>query len=196
MDAQQVKDKILADASAEAENIKAEANKKEAQLQAAFDKELAEYNQQTEELAKKEGEEKKSHLLAQARMDIAKEYLAEKRKILDEVFNKTAEMLKNHSDDNYRMLMSNLMLKAVETGDEEVVVDTNENRIDNGFIKEINKQLGNGKGNLKLSADRQNIGCGFILRRGQVNNNASLAVLISEARKALEVELAGDIFAG
>jgi len=128
-------------------------------------------------------------------MDIAKEYLARKRKILDEVFRKARQQLKNLSDEDYRKLCSKLILKAVETGDEEVIVDNNETRIDQEFIKQINRELGTGyKGNLRLAKEKQSLGGGFILRRGKIKNNVSFEVLLTQARKELEIELAKELF--
>ena len=128
-------------------------------------------------------------------MDIAKEYLAEKRKILDEAFAQAQQQLQNLSDEDYQTLCSKLILKAVETGDEEVIVDKNETRIDHNFIKQINRKLGPGyKGNLRLAEERQNVGGGFILKRGKIKNNVSFEVLLGQARKELEIELAKEIF--
>jgi V/A-type H+-transporting ATPase subunit E len=128
-------------------------------------------------------------------MDIVKEYLAEKRKILDEVFEQARQQLQDLPDEEYRALIKKLLLDAIETGDEEVVVDTNEHRIDHEFIKQINRQLGPGyKGNLKLSNERQNLKAGFILTRGKVKTNVSVEVLLDQARKELEIELAKELF--
>ena len=91
--------------------------------------------------------------------------------------------------------MKKLLLEAVETGDEEVIVDTNEGRINHEFIKQINRQLGPGvKGNLKLSDKKQDIGAGFILTRGKINTNVSIEVLLDQARKELEIQLAKELF--
>jgi len=196
MDAEQVRQKILGDAQGEADKITRQAREKERAEQAAFDQQLEEYRQQTNALAQKAGEEKKSHILAAARMDVGKEYLAEKRKILDEVFVAAREQLLGLGDDEYSRIMTKLMLEGVETGDEEVIVDKNETRIDRSFIKQINRQLGPGyQGNLRLAEERQNLGAGFILRRGKIKNNVSLEVLLSQARKELEIELAKGLFA-
>jgi vacuolar-type H+-ATPase subunit E/Vma4 len=87
------------------------------------------------------------------------------------------------------------MLDAVETGDEEVIVDHNEKHIDQEFIKQINRRLGPGyKGNLRLSQQKNNLGGGFILKRGKIKNNVSFKVLLARARKELEIELAKDLF--
>lgn len=195
MEAKEVTDKILADAKAEAEKIKGEAEKKLAAERARLDEELADYRAQTQVLAAKAAYDKKLHLLASARMDIAKELLAEKRKIVDEVFEQAAQQLLNMGDDDYRKLCTKLMLEAVETGDEEVVVDKKEKRINQEFIKTINRELGPGfKGNLKLAGEKQDLGGGFILRRGKIKNNVSFEVLLGQARKQLEIELAKDLF--
>lgn len=196
MEAEQVTEKILADAKAEAENIKKQADEREAAEQAKLDEQLKEYKKQTKTLAQKAARDKKLHLLAAARMDIAKEFLAEKRKILDDVFTQARDGLQNLPDDDYRKLCSQLMLAAVETGDEEVIIDKNETRIDHEFIKEINRKLGPGfKGNLRLANEKQDLGGGFILKRGKIKNNVSLDVLLAQARKELEIELAKKLFA-
>ena len=87
------------------------------------------------------------------------------------------------------------MIKAVETGSEEVIVGKNENRIDSNFIKQVNRQLGPGyKGNLHLSDEKADISGGFILRRGKVQINASTEVLIGNVREDLEIQIAGELF--
>ena len=195
MEAEQVVEKILADAKAEADKKKKEAEAKEAAEQAKLTEQLDEYKKQTELLAKKAGEDEKSHILAAARMDIAKQYLAEKRKILGEVFEQARRQLQDLPDEEYRALIKKLILDAVETGDEEVVIDTNEGRIDHEFIKEINRELGpDYKSDLRLSDQRQDLGAGFILKRGKVKTNVSLEVLLDQARKELEIELAKELF--
>jgi len=195
MEAEQVVEKILADAKAEAEKIKKQAEEAQAAEQAKLDEQLSEYKKQTDTIAQKAGKDKKAHLLAAARMDIAKEYLAEKRKILDEVFVQAREQLQNLPDDDYRKLMTKLMLGAVETGDEEVIIGNEEKRIDQKFIKSINQQLSPGrKGNLKLSEEKANLTRGFILKRGKIKNNVSIEVLLAQARKELEIESAKELF--
>lgn len=195
MDPKGVIDKILSDAQCEADKIKSDSEKEQAQQQAEHDEKLAEFNKQTEIIAKKTAEEKKSHLLAAARMDIAMELLTEKRAILDKVFTDAKLQIKNLPDEDYKNIMKTLMIQAVETGDEEVIIDKNETRIDHKFIKTINHELGSGyKGNLRLSDEKQDLGAGFILTRGKISNNVSLNVLLDQAKKDLEIKLSKDLF--
>jgi V/A-type H+-transporting ATPase subunit E len=195
MEGRQVIEKILADAETEAEKIKEKAQEKEAADQAKLNEQIRGFKKQTALIAQKTAKDEKAHLLAAARMDIAKQLLAEKRKILDEVFEQARGQIENLTDEQYRRLMTKLMLEAVETGDEEVVVDKNEKRIDQKFIQSINQQLApSRKGNLKLSEDRTNLGRGFILKRGKIKNNVSIEVLLTQAREELEIELAKELF--
>jgi len=193
MNASKVTEKILSDAQAEAEKIKKEADEKETSEQAELAEQLDEYEKQTEVLAQKSGEERKMRLLAAARMEIAKDFLGEKRKILDEVFEQAKIQFTNLPDEEYRNVMAQLMKKAAESGDEEVIIDKKEKRINDELINQVNQQLGN-KGNLKLSEEKGNLGAGFILKRGKIKNNVSLQVLLEQARKELEIELAKELF--
>lgn len=195
MEAEQVVEKILSEAGKETDAIKKQAEEQTADEQQKLDRQLTQFGDQTAALAEAAAERMKMQLLAAARMEIVKDNLAEKKSILDEVFEKARRHILEIPDEQYLRMMQNLMLKAVETGDEEVVVDSVEKRIDKEFIDEINSQLGDDfKRDLKLAEQRENIGAGFILRRGKIKNNASLDVLLDQCQNKLEVELAKDLF--
>jgi V/A-type H+-transporting ATPase subunit E len=197
MDGEQVIEKILADARAEADKIKKEAQAKLAQEQKQADEALAEFRKQTEALAQKAGADAKSQVLSAARMALAKEELAEKAKILDDVFARAEQQIRTLPDEQYRSMMTKLMADSVQSGDEEVIIDTGEKRIDQQLLDKVNQQLASkGKGNLKLSSERQPIGGGFILKKGKIQNNASLKILLGRARDKLEIELAKGLFSG
>ncbi len=195
MNAEQVVEKILSQARSEAESIVKEAQAKAAEQKAALDQELAEFDEKTEALASAAGEDKLQRMLAAARMRQAKQVLSAKADILDEVFARAEERLRRLPDQDYRSLMTELMKKAVETGDEDIIVGKDEGRIDSGFIKDLNRQLGPGmKGNLRLSEKRADIAGGFILSRGKVRINCSSHVLIGLVRDQIQIELARELF--
>jgi len=197
MEAEQVIEKILSDAEVEAEKIIKQKEEQISSEQKAFDKQLSEYKKETDSLAKKAADEKQAHLFAEARMKLAKEVLAEKRKILEALFEDAKKQLEKLPDEEYKNLMTKLMLKAVQTGTEEVVVGKNETRINTDFISRINDTLqkkGGNKAELKLSDEKQDINAGFILKRGKIKTNASVNVLLEEAKRNLETELAKDLF--
>ncbi len=195
MEAEQVVEKILAEAKAEAEEIIKSIKDKASVEKAKLDEQLAKYRKETEALAKAAAEDKKMRMLATARMDIGKELLAVKLALLNEVFVKAGEQIKAMGDQEYQELISGLMVKAVETGDEEVIIGRKESRIDDEFIKHINRKLGSGfKGNLRPAKDKADIAGGFILRRGKIQVNVSTEVLFSEVREKLESELCNELF--
>ena len=195
MEAEQVIDKIISDAKAEADKLLKQAADKQAAEQADADQKLADYNEHTRSLVEKAAEDEKAHILAAARMQIAKDLLAEKRKVLDEVLDKARENVMGLPDDDYKKLMAKLIADAVETGDEEVILDAGETRLDTEFNQGVNHSLGPGsRGNLKLADQKLNLGAGFVLRRDKIKTNVSIDVLLDRARKDLEIELAKDLF--
>ena len=195
MDAEQVVAKILSQAQVEADKITGEAKDKFAAEESRQNESLAEYAKETKVLAAEAGEDKKSRMLAGARMQLAKEHLAAKREILDDVFKSAKQQVKSLSDVEYVKLMSNLMQKSCETGDEEIIVGKNEKRIDTNVIKQVNRKLGPGfKGNLRLSNDTADIEGGFILKRGNIQTNVSIDVLVGQVRSEIEMDIAGELF--
>ena len=195
MNAEQVVEKILSQARAEAEAIVSEAQEKAAAQTAQLETELAEFDTKTEELAKHAAEDKLQRMLAGARMSNAKKVLSAKVAILNDVFARAKEAISQLPDDQYLPLMADLMKKAVETGDETIIVGKNEKRIDEAFIKKINRELGAGfKGNLHLASEGADIAGGFILSRGKVRINASSDVLIDRLRESMQIELSEELF--
>lgn len=195
MNAEQVVEKILAQARSESETILSEAKAKAAAQQAQAQSELEAFTRQTAAMAQAAADDKLRRMLAAARMANAKQVLAEKSHILDEVFEKALQKLGQLPDEQYLALMKKLMTRAIETGDEEVIVGRNEKRINEEFIKKVNRDLGTGfKGTLRLSAQRADIAGGFLLSRGRVQVNVSTEVLIRQAREAMEMQLAKELF--
>jgi len=193
MDAKEVVTKIMSDANAEVEKIRAEAKEKIQQQQAKLKSELGRFDEETESLAAAAAEDKKARVLAAARMDISKQNLQMRKDLLDEVFAKAAEAIKNMNDADYIKFMEKLLIAAVETSDEKIVTGKNDGRLGADFLNNINKQLG-GKGSLSIAEEKADIQGGFILRSGKTRINASLEVLLSTVREELETELAKELF--
>lgn len=199
MNPQQVVDKILAEAHAEAEKIRREAEERQAAEQSRFDEQMAEFRKQTEQMAAQAAQAEKAQLLALARMEAAKDYLREKAKILDEVFARSRRRIQDLPDDEYRELMARLLLEAVETGDEQVVAGQDDSRIDSKLVNEVNSRLkaqgkGKGKAGLSLSQEKHHLGGGFLLKRGRIQTNVTTDVLVDQARNDLEIELSDELF--
>ena len=193
MQAEQVVEKILSDARAQADAIRKQAGEREAAEMAKVNEDLARFEQQTKTLAEKAAADERSQRLAGARMEAAKEYASAKASLLDEVFNQARQKLEKLPDNEYRELMARLMAAAVETGTEKVIAGKNDARIDAKLVADVNARLKD-KGKLTLADEKHNFGGGFLLQRGRVRTNVSLTVLVEQARKDLEIEVAKDLF--
>jgi len=193
MQAEQVIDKILSDARAQADAIKRQAEEREAAETARLNEDLTRFEQETKALAEKAAADERSQRLAVARMEAAKEYVTAKASLLDGVFSEARQKIEKLPDGEYRELMGKLMAAAAETGGEKVVPGKNDARIDAKLVAEVNARLKD-KGKLALADEKHNFGGGFLLQRGKVRTNVSIDVLVGQARKDLEIEVAKDLF--
>jgi len=195
MNASEVVNKILADGKADAQKIEQEGQKKIVSLKADNALELEKYSSESQRLASKAADDRRLRILATARMGVAKSVLAAKHNALESVFAKAGQDIKGMNDADYLKFISDMIKSSIETGDELVVVGRDETRINDEFIKQLNRELGTGfKGNLMLLADRNEISGGFILKRGDISMNVSLEVLMQMAREELETQIAEELF--
>lgn len=195
MNAEQVVNKIITEANAQADKIRSEAQEKVEADKSKLDSELKEYRARTETLAAEAGEDKRARMLAAARMENRKANLAAQVKLLDSVFTGAADRINSLETAQYQKLMGQFMTKSVETGDEKVIVGKNETRIDNSLIKNVNRELGPGfRGNIQLADQKADIKGGFILKRGNIQVNVSTEVLVQQVREELEMEIAQELF--
>lgn len=195
MQAEQVIDKILSDARAQADAVKRQAEEREAAETARLNEDLARFDEETQALAEKAAADERSQRLAVARMEAAKEYVAAKAALLDDVFTQARAKIEKLPDAEYRALMAKLMVEAVETGEEKVIPGKNDTRVDAQLVADVNAKLKDqGKGKLTLAEEKHNFDAGFLLQRGRIRTNVSLDVLVEQARKDLEIEVARDLF--
>ncbi|MFA5293304.1 MAG: V-type ATP synthase subunit E [Phycisphaerae bacterium] len=195
MSANEVTGKILSEAQGQAENIKKQADEKASQETQKLRAELDSFDSQTAKLANQAAQETSSQILAQTRMEIARKSLQARNDMLEQTFAAAAEKIKTMGTQDYQQLMEKLILMSVNTGDEEIVIDKNEKRIDAAFVERLNAKLSPKiKGNLKLAEAKADIGAGFILQKGRVRVNGSLKVLLETAKENLQSELAAELF--
>ncbi|MFZ9024302.1 MAG: hypothetical protein ACO3BO_06105, partial [Anaerohalosphaeraceae bacterium] len=97
MNAEQVVQKILAEAKAEAEKIVNDAKAKAAEQGDQLDTQIAEFEDKTTQLAKEAAEDKLQRMLAGARMDNGKQLLAAKGDTLNEIFEQSKKAVNDLS---------------------------------------------------------------------------------------------------
>ena len=111
MNAEQVVEKILSEANAEAEKIVAEASEKASAEDVRLQDELALFQKETDRLAQAAADDRKLQMMATARMDIQKQMLMTKAGLLDDVFAQAKEQINNLPDHDYQQLIISLMEK-------------------------------------------------------------------------------------
>ena len=68
-----------------------------------------------------------------------------KQQLIDEVFKKAKENLQKISDEDYLRLISDMLIKSVVTGNEEVIISKRDRRrISSDFLAKLMRNLKNG----------------------------------------------------
>lgn len=183
-DAEEAARAIVAETEAEAETLLEGARKK-----AAAERERLRAR------AEQHAAEERNRIITLAKLSARRALLSEKQRLIDRVFADAREEMTAMGRDDYRRAMRAYLLDSVESGDEQVVIDENETRIDQAFLDEVSREIGRG-GGLKLSAERRPIGGGFVLVAGRIEVNCAVDTILRDARASLETEVAGMLFPG
>jgi V/A-type H+-transporting ATPase subunit E len=195
--ASRLKQKIISDAEAEAEKILTEgADEAEAVLGTAR-AEAAKITSDFEARAEAEAKEHVRRQVSLRELEARKSVLSEKGKMIDQVFEKVLEELVRQDRDGGHALTRDLLLKAIEVGDEEIIVSGEDRKaISKAFLEGLNKQLtaSGRRGEVALSEETRQIRGGFVLRRGRREVNATFETLLSMLRDDVETEVADLLF--
>lgn len=181
-DAEETAHRIVADAQAAADEVTAEARER-----------IESQGERMRAKAGQRADEERNRIVTLARLSARRELLSEKQRLIDRVFEETRKSILEMGPDDYRRLISAFLRDAREAGDVEVIIDTNETRIDQDFLDEVAREL-KGGGRLTLSSERRDIGGGFILRSGRTETNCTLETILRDARERMETEVASILF--
>jgi V/A-type H+-transporting ATPase subunit E len=117
--------------------------------------------------------------------------------VIDEVYEQALEELRRRDREGGYALTRDLLFKAIESGDEEIIVSPDDRQaITPAFLESINGELRKAgkRAEVKLAEDTREIRGGFILRRGQVETNSSYETLLAMLRDEVETEVAAVLF--
>ncbi len=132
-----------------------------------------------------------------ANLESRKQILTAKQALIGEAFEKAKARLVGLRDREYLKLIKKVLLKAVESGDEVIIVSTKDrSRISPSFLEAVNRSLiSKGKKvRLRLSKETRDIKGGVILSSARSETNCSFETLIRELRDDLETEVARILF--
>jgi V/A-type H+-transporting ATPase subunit E len=194
---EKIKEQILQDCEGTVNNILGEAKK---QAEVIMNKAQLQANEKAESIRKKainDSLEKVKIANSMAELEMRKSKLLTKQNIINEVFSKVLDRLSSLDGEEYEKLILNMLLSAIETGDEEVVLSSNrKSKMSEGFINKVNQSLVSvgKKGNVKLSDKTADIIGGFILMSKGVEINNSFEALIRLNRDEIEPKVAQILF--
>ncbi len=189
--------RVLNDAQARAESIKAEADEQAKTFESEARQKANRKKEHILEQARKGAAEQKGRIIGVAQLETRKDLLSAKQEMIGEAFKKALDKLINLDDKTYLSVISNLLLSMVETGSETVIFSARDKeKITDKFWNEINETLEKQgkKGQLKLSEETREIQGGFILQAGGVEINCSFESLLEMKRDELEPEVAEMLF--
>ncbi|HCJ66579.1 MAG TPA: hypothetical protein DHV62_04455 [Elusimicrobia bacterium] len=147
------------------------------------------------ETGKKELAEKKSRQITITTLEARKTLLAEKQKIISEIYTEVLKKIEGLPKNEYSQLLKGLVLKLANGGEEIIVAERDKSKIDSNFLKDVNRELAKkGKKSLTFSSVMRNIPGGFLLRSGESEINVSLPLLIKSLRETTESQLVKVLF--
>ncbi|HZK25029.1 MAG TPA: V-type ATP synthase subunit E [Oscillospiraceae bacterium] len=195
--AEKLKEKIVADATSEAEDLLAGARERAAASRDKAEAEAAAKKQKIEaDVAKKAAElQRRDQTIAE--LDARKAILAAKEDLIEDTFKQALTRLQNLEPQAYQAILFNMLLATASTGSEEIIISPADKvHFSPEFLARVNKALTQeGKqGNLQLSAETRELQGGFVLSAGDVEINSSFAALLRMQRDQLEPEVAAILF--
>lgn len=197
MSLEKIIERIKQDAQAQIAEIKDKASKEADKILQNAKNEADSYKAQALEKAKVQAQQRKQRLISSANLEFRKEILAEKQKAIDSAFQEAVNTLVQMKDDEYKQIIKKMLISSVQSGDEEIILSPRDKtRINENFIKEVNKELAKlgKKGNLKISKNNYNILGGFVLKKGNIEINNSFETLFKSFRDELEAEVSKVLF--
>lgn len=189
-------DKILADANSKADLIIKEAEDEAKTLMAQTGKSADSKKEESLEKGRVEAELTKKRIIASAQMEAKKLLLKTKQDLLAEAFEAALAKIRGMSDEDFRALMTRLIAGMIETGKETVIInDADKKRLGADFLKSVNESISKDRPcSITLSDEVRDIPSGFILKRGDIEINATFEALFRQNRDALSAEIVKILF--
>jgi V/A-type H+-transporting ATPase subunit E len=192
-----LRNKIISDAEAEARRIVEEGESEAAGIKAEAESQAREIASEFAEKAQARADEYIRRQISLRELEARKAVLAEKGALIDDVFAKALEELRERDRKRGYTITRKLLLSAVETGDEEIILSPEDKRhMEASFIKALNAELvkAGKRGEVTIAGETRDIKGGFVLRRGRAETNASFDTLLAMLRDDIEIEIADTLF--
>ena len=184
---------IQADAKAQADAILAQAEQQCASIREDYEKKASAAYGDKLRAGVKECQDKVDSIERIAQMEAKKAVLALKQEMVSASFDKARDMIVGLPKEQYAAFLAKLAAQAAVTGDEEVLLNGRDrDTVGPAAVKAANETLGAGR--LTLAADAGNFAGGLILRRGNIEVNCTVELLVELCRADMSAQLAGVLF--
>ena len=184
---------IKADADAQVNAILAQAEQQCAGIRGDFDKQAAALYDERLRAGVKETQDKVDGEARIARMEGRKELLAAKQELVSRSFRKAQEQIVSLPEEQYVAFLAKLAAQASVTGEEKIVLNARDRKtIGEKLVKAANARLKNGR--LTLAEETGDFAGGLILRRGSIEANCTVELLVELSRSELSAQVAEILF--
>ncbi len=188
--------------------IRRQAEEQAAQIIEQAEQEAARRTEAAQQSARKTAREYHAHQLgqcrrqtsqeiSQARLDARKQVLKARQQILDGMLQEVATVLTQVDENQYREWMRRQLLEACRSGDETVIVSSNDReRLTDGWLKSLNGELRKKglKGEVKLQFTGKDFSGGFILQHPQYEVVATFEEILRSEKSVIQGKIARVLF--
>lgn len=181
MSLEQILERIVADAKAEAAEIEAKGNEEAQRILAAAEAEGSAISAQLTATARRDAEERAARVLTLARLAARNSRLVAKQEAINEAFELALKQLSELPPDQYRAILLSQTLAAVQSGEEEIILSpADRDRYGAELIAGANAALTKGgrPAKLRLATETRPLSGGVILRSGEVEVNCTFATAL------------------
>ena len=185
---------IRADAGAKTDAILAEAEQRCAEIRGVYEQKAKDAYAEKIRAGVKANQDRLESVERLARMEGRKSVLALKQDMVSKSFDLAVDKLVNLPEEQYVALLAKLAAQASVTGDEQVVLNARDReKIGPAVVAAANARLSDGK--LTLSDEVGAFRGGLLLRRGSIEANCTVELLVELCRGDMAAELAKVLFA-
>ena len=183
--------RILADAQAEAEAVKAEAREKCSGIRSDYDKKAQDEYWRLARSGVAECEAKVQRLGRAAEMEAKKSILALKQDMVSAAFDQAAQQVCAMPREQYIAFLARLAAQASDTGEEEILVAGRDAELGEQVAAAANQLRG---GKLHYDGNTLDMPGGVVLRQGNIEINCSVETLVNQYRYELASQVAEVLF--
>ena len=183
--------RILADAQAEADAVKAEAEGKCAAIKGEYDKKAQEEYWNLARAGVNDCEAKVQRMGRAAEMEAKKDLLNLKQEMVSLAFQKATEQVCSMPEEKYVAFLAALAAKASGTKDEELLMAEKDAELGALVAEKANELIG---GSLHYEGNTRDMQGGIVLRRGNIEVNCDIEILVDRYRYELSGQVAEVLF--